>query len=382
MRVLYAQKRLHPNSWGIAEGLQRRGHDVVMLVHVPGSGRPGLDPVVVPYYRPFFRVLSGKTQHRWAIPRLGTLIRVFRECRPDVVVLKKGRLASQIVRVAGVLFRSQRVLLSDHVLHADELPLLKRLAQRILKPGCAIHTGVHDRGRDGQALDDVPTGVGRRRSRLIPYPVPQTAGASESPEFEAGDRDATRPVGLIFVGSFSSSRKRPEWLVEAIARAGLSDRVTMTFVGSGGPSSPGIARIREAERRHGLPASTIHADLPWSEVQSLYTQHDLFVLPARDEPYGAVVGEAMMAGLPVICSDTCGSQSALEDGVHGLVFDSDSVDDLARSVGALVADPDRLQQMAKNAHQRATALLSPEGWAAEFERFIQDCGRADASATD
>ena len=380
MRVLYAQKRLHPNSWGIAEGLQRRGHDVVMLVHVPRSGRPGLDPVVVPYYRFFSRRLAGATQHRWAIPRLGTLTRVFRTYRPDVVVLKKGRLASQIVRVAGVLFRSQRVLLSDHVLHADELPLLKRLAQRILKPGCAVHTGVHDRGRDGQALDDVPTGVGRRTSRLIPYPVPQTPGASESPEFEAGD--ATRPVRLIFVGSFTSSRKRPEWLVEAIARAGLTDRVTMTFVGSGGASSPGVARIREAERRHGLPASTILADLPWAEVQSLYAQHDLFVLPARDEPYGAVVGEAMMAGLPVVCSDTCGSQSAIEDGVHGLVFDSDSVDDLARCVRSLVGDRELLQRMAHNAHQRATELLSPEGWATEFERLIHDCSRADASATD
>lgn len=56
---------------------------------------------------------------------------------------------------------------------------------------------------------------------------------------------------------------------------------------------------------------------------------DLFVLPSRFDGWGAVVNEALMQGVPVLCSDRCGSRDLLSEGWRGGVFKADSVKGLA-----------------------------------------------------
>jgi UDP-glucose:(heptosyl)LPS alpha-1,3-glucosyltransferase len=46
--------------------------------------------------------------------------------------------------------------------------------------------------------------------------------------------------------------------------------------------------------------------LGWREDLSIYPQLDLLLHPARAEPYGMVVAEAMAARVPVVVSDQCG----------------------------------------------------------------------------
>lgn len=44
----------------------------------------------------------------------------------------------------------------------------------------------------------------------------------------------------------------------------------------------------------------------WVDSANLYAEMDLLIHPARAEPYGMVVAEAMAAGVPVVVSDACG----------------------------------------------------------------------------
>ena len=46
--------------------------------------------------------------------------------------------------------------------------------------------------------------------------------------------------------------------------------------------------------------------LGWSSDASVYAQMDLLLHPARAEPYGMVIAEAMAAAVPVVISDRCG----------------------------------------------------------------------------
>ena len=46
--------------------------------------------------------------------------------------------------------------------------------------------------------------------------------------------------------------------------------------------------------------------LGWSSDPAVYAQMDLLLHPARAEPYGMVVAEAMAAAVPVVISDRCG----------------------------------------------------------------------------
>ena len=52
---------------------------------------------------------------------------------------------------------------------------------------------------------------------------------------------------------------------------------------------------------------------------------DLLVLPSRWDGWGAVVNEALMAGVPVVCSDLCGSADLLGSSYRGETFPGGSI---------------------------------------------------------
>jgi glycosyltransferase involved in cell wall biosynthesis len=77
--------------------------------------------------------------------------------------------------------------------------------------------------------------------------------------------------------------------------------------------------------RLGLADSVhFHGTLPSLEVINLIGKSDLLVLPSRWDGWGAVVNEALMCGVPVVCSDKCGAADLLDGHERGEVFSSDS----------------------------------------------------------
>lgn len=66
-----------------------------------------------------------------------------------------------------------------------------------------------------------------------------------------------------------------------------------------------------------------------SDLPALYQQVSAFVLPSRVEPWGVVVHEAAAAGLPIICTDSCGAGVHLvRDHFNGYTFQVDNVSEL------------------------------------------------------
>jgi len=59
---------------------------------------------------------------------------------------------------------------------------------------------------------------------------------------------------------------------------------------------------------------------------------DLLILPSRFDGWGAVVNEALMHGVPVVCSSSCGSQDLLRESWRGGVFESEDVSGLRRQI--------------------------------------------------
>jgi phosphatidylinositol alpha-1,6-mannosyltransferase len=68
--------------------------------------------------------------------------------------------------------------------------------------------------------------------------------------------------------------------------------------------------------------------LPNTEAKAILGRLDLFVLPSRFDGWGAVVNEALMQGVPVLCSDRCGARDLLSESWRGEVFKANSVDSL------------------------------------------------------
>jgi len=135
---------------------------------------------------------------------------------------------------------------------------------------------------------------------------------------------ARGPFRFLFVGQFIA-RKRLDLLIRALGR--LVDRFEfeLAVVGSGPLEmqlrTDAEAALQERVRWIGR--------LPQTDVPAAMAEADCLVLPSRHDGWGAVVSEALMTGVPAICSDACGAAAAVRASAVGGVFRTDDEADLA-----------------------------------------------------
>lgn len=67
-----------------------------------------------------------------------------------------------------------------------------------------------------------------------------------------------------------------------------------------------------------------------AEVRSMLAETDLLVLPSRFDGWGSIVNEALMSGVPVVCSDRCGAADLVRASGFGETFRTGLAGDLAK----------------------------------------------------
>ncbi len=73
-------------------------------------------------------------------------------------------------------------------------------------------------------------------------------------------------------------------------------------------------------------------EMPREELYKEYQKLDVLVCPSRDDPMPVVVAEALSLGKIVICSTNTGSAKIINNYKAGIVFNSDSVNELVESI--------------------------------------------------
>jgi UDP-glucose:(heptosyl)LPS alpha-1,3-glucosyltransferase len=126
-----------------------------------------------------------------------------------------------------------------------------------------------------------------------------------------------------------------------------------------------------AEVRDRVAAAGVRAECPgWVDSASYFPRMDLLLHPARSEPYGMAVGEAMAARVPVVISDRCG--------IAGVVStDAGCVLSLGADVEAWAQ---ACEQQLGREHPPAGFVRSWDTVAAEHEAVYQQVLRVMAGA--
>lgn len=192
-----------------------------------------------------------------------------------------------------------------------------------------------------QVVDEF--GVDPARACLLPNGVDVTRFG------RTGQRAAVRAslgVGpdellLLNVGRIDH-QKGLDILVEALAQV-VSQRpwrlacVGGATIGSGEQRSHGYwSELRSQARRLGLEERVRF--LGWrDDVPALLEASDVYVHAARYEGWPLAVIEAMAAGRPVVATDCVGRPTGFEDGVHGFIVKTGSVEELAAAVSEALA---------------------------------------------
>jgi glycogen(starch) synthase len=84
-------------------------------------------------------------------------------------------------------------------------------------------------------------------------------------------------------------------------------------------------------------------------VAHWYEVADILVVPSRYEPFGMVVLEGMLYGLPIVAADVGGPAAILAHGQTGLLFPPRDVQALSAALRWLLAKPEERQRIGQAA---------------------------------
>jgi hypothetical protein len=167
------------------------------------------------------------------------------------------------------------------------------------------------------------------------------------------------PLRVLFVGRLEA-RKGIDDLLEAIATLGPA-HPDVEWQIAGGETRPRTQPSHEALFRHR------HRGAEWlrnvrflgpvgdDELDQLYANADLVVLPSRYESFGLVMVEAMMHARAQVSCAVGGIEEVVRDGVDGLLVAPAAPAQLATAIDDLLRHPTRRRALAKAGRERYEA---------------------------
>ncbi len=196
-------------------------------------------------------------------------------------------------------------------------------------------------------------------------PLPMTTELSPPSDVEAPSADG--PLRLLYLNRL----ERRKGITELIAAVrSLPDaELELTIVGgdtSSGPDGTSM-RAHAEELAAGDPRIEFVDRVPHEEVPRLIVEHHAVVVPTRWETFSYVVREALACNRPVVATPAGGIVDVVQHGESGWLTASASADDLAATLGEVLAGRDRLTEMIAERLPRAA-----------FDRDAQEQGPLQA----
>ena len=303
----------------LADGLARRGHDVVVFTHDPKPQGSAYEVRELPWKR-FIESWWGR---RLTMGYLGNILAVLPDYREFDAIIAHGD--SLLLPITG------RPIL--RVLHGSALGEARSagsFGRRVLQLGVYAQELLTTMFQNGVVAVSANT---KRDNPLVRHVIPH--GVDDT-IFTPSPASRSAEPSVLFVGTLEG-RKRGQLLLDGfikeIRRAHPS--ASLTIVGTTGPSHPGVTYV---------------TGITDEQLAKLYCRAWVYASPSSYEGFGLPYLEAMACGTPVVASSNPGSIEVLGDGVFGLL---PADVEFAGTVSALLADSERRRQLSALGLQRA-----------------------------
>lgn len=184
-------------------------------------------------------------------------------------------------------------------------------------------------------------------------------------ERHSGEMWPSGGVRLLYIGQLIR-RKGIDCLLQAVSELGNADW-SLGLIGTGREEREMKAL---AEKLHVASRVQFCGAMANAEAMAVLNRADILILPSRFDGYGAVVNEALLRGVPVICSDQCGAQQAVKvDPSMGTVYSS--IKSLQAALESWISRKRRTGERTRKVRDLAAACLHPEVGAEYFVEIIE-----------
>jgi glycosyltransferase involved in cell wall biosynthesis len=170
---------------------------------------------------------------------------------------------------------------------------------------------------------------------------------------------------ITYLGQFTH-RKGTDVLVRALSEV-VADGWRADFYGDGEQRGECEQLIRELSFEGEV---AVHGYLKWEEAMQVVAASDVVVVPSRHDGWGALVGEALMRGVPVVATDQTGSSALLGAFWRGHVVPAGDVDGLRKGLED-VLEMGRLSVAQRERLVKWGRLIEPESAAKYLSKVVR-----------
>lgn len=243
-------------------------------------------------------------------------------------------------------------------------PTLERIRQReiltllqadaVICPSAVTAAYLRSLGVESERLQVIPNGVEASLFRSTPVP------------------DSCDPLRLVYMGTLAEWQGLPV-LLRALALLRRELPVVLYIVGSGRERQR--RRLLRLVERLGLTGAVfLEQPLEHERMPAWLERAHVCVAPLGYNERNVTQGccplkvlEYMAAGRPVVAANLPVVRELLRDGVDGLLFEPDDVEDLARKIATFLRDRALCESLASAASRRARSTFS---WRTAQQRLL------------
>jgi L-malate glycosyltransferase len=191
----------------------------------------------------------------------------------------------------------------------------------------------------------------RENIRVIPQAVGSMPVAEEEAPLRRSEDD--------FVLCLPSALRRVKNLLFCLApvHSLRTKYPNISVVFAGSPLEPEVLDDLMRETSD-MPWVSYLGDLPHNRISDLIRRSDVVVSSSLSEGMSSSLLEAMSLGTPVLASNVEGNKAIIEDGVDGLLFNSEA--DFIQQMERLIEDPELRKTLTANAAKRIERDHLPE----------------------
>lgn len=379
MNFIFIEPRYHTNQRDWVKALIRAGHSTSFfaLYKTHSEDYSEITPVIMPYWILSWRCFSQKKKkdnnpidyvRNNAIPLPVFLYSKLKQYQPDVVIIKN------LFKPYGAISFLICKLMRKKIIIYTQTPKFRQenWQKRFVKFIAAILlNSAWITPVKGDENDFPASG---KHICYIPF------AADNKPKKDGWFKNDK--INILCIGKFVS-RKNHILMLEAIDRIRRKYPVTLTIIGqcTTDDHKKYFRQVIDLVNEKGMTDCVrVKTNIPFSQMEKAYVDHDLFVLPSRNENAAVSVLEAMSFGLPVISSDSGGERCYVEPGVNGYLFKTDDLRDLEDKICRVVMDRNHLVSMGNYSIELVRNKYSHEKFCMNMARILKNSFGLDMNA--
>jgi glycosyltransferase involved in cell wall biosynthesis len=273
--------------------------------------------------------------------------------QPDAIISSEMGFRSMIAVAYGTVFRKPVWIWWGGTLHSErDVGILRKVLRK------AFSLWADRWVTYGQTSTEYLLSLGVKRDRIL-----QSQNVIDEERFKADVEPAwviqPRPV-VLYVGQFIERKGVKSLLYAAAILQRNGCEFSLLIVGSG----PDKEALEHRAQALGLTNVHFRPMQPPDKMPSVYRSADIMVFPTLEDVWGFVANEAILAGIPVLCSKYAGCAPELFAPEH--IFSPEDLKEFSEKLGAAISgglsrvDPGRL----KTTQQLSCELVE------ELNRFL------------